>query len=285
MSSESQGGGSGEENDQRPGVLTTSSVSASRIVGPAHSISTALPLEEWRSTYAPVAGEISVDPENREIFVGYPYELPKDDYRGVFAAIGDEYDVTFIFADEELTNKHILDKIASMMTRAAFSLFDITLWNPNVALELGIAYGGELDFYILFDPTKGEADVLTDVRGIDRIQYRSLHELTERLQQLMRDQFGAPEDETKGDARDLVAQVHALSEEVIKSLTQTQGQTMGGIASSLGVPIELAQYVVRPMVGAQLETRGLRRGTRYYVGGMAPPEDAEEEPSSPAAEE
>jgi hypothetical protein len=42
-----------------------------------------------------------------------------------------------------------------MMTDAAFSLFDTTLWNANVALELGIAYGRGLDYYIRFDPTKG----------------------------------------------------------------------------------------------------------------------------------
>jgi hypothetical protein len=26
--------------------------------------------------------------ENRTVFVGYPYKLPKDDYRGVFAEVG-----------------------------------------------------------------------------------------------------------------------------------------------------------------------------------------------------
>src|SRR5205823_10851369 len=105
--------------------------------------------------------------ENRSVFVGYPYALPRDDYRGVFAAVSAQHHVNFVFADEELTNKHILAKIEAMMTGAAFCLFDITLWNANVALELGIAYGLRLDYYILFDPTKGNPDVLSDLRGID----------------------------------------------------------------------------------------------------------------------
>jgi hypothetical protein len=73
------------------------------------------------------------------VFVGYPYSIPSDDYRGVFADIGKEYGVNFMFADERLTNTHILVKIEAMMEEAAFCLFDITEWNPNVALELRIS--------------------------------------------------------------------------------------------------------------------------------------------------
>jgi hypothetical protein len=112
--------------------------------------------------------------------VGYPYELPKDEYRGVFAEVGKEYDVSFLFADEQVRTKHILEKIGLMMTSVAFSLFDITLWNPNVALELGLAHGGGLDYYILFNPTQGKSDVLSDLRGIDRIECKSLGKAARR---------------------------------------------------------------------------------------------------------
>jgi hypothetical protein len=219
--------------------------------------------------------------ENRLIFVGYPYRLPKDDYRGVFAEVAEEYGVTFIFADEELTNKHILEKISTMMAGAAFSLFDITYWNPNVALELGIAYGRGLDYYILFDPTKEERDVLSDLRGIDRIQYTSYTQLKEELAKLMRNQFGAPEQEQQApEAGSLVGQMDALRERVPELLRQEPGLQIGGIASSLGIPIDIAQPIVRPLVGPTLETRGVRRGTRYYLVGEAPPEEPEgsEEP-------
>lgn len=212
---------------------------------------------------------------NRTVFVGYPYALPLDDYRGVFAEVTEEFGVTFVFADEELTNKHILEKIESMMTRSAFSLFDVTLWNPNVALELGIAYGQRLDYYILFDPTKGATDVLSDVRGIDRIEYHSYTELKTHLSKLMRDQFGAPQNEQQAEGPTVVAQLETLREKVPELLEREPGQPIGGIASALGVPIDLAQTLVRPLVGDQLETRGVRRGMRYYVAGQAPPEEAD----------
>jgi hypothetical protein len=137
-------------------------------------------------------------PQSRSVFVGYPYKIPADDYRSVFNSVSEEYDVSFVFANDELTKKHILEKIAEMIRAADFSLFDITYWNPNVALELGIAVGGGLDFYILFDPSKEATDVLSDLRGIDRINYTSYKELRDELARLIRGQYGAPQEEQHG---------------------------------------------------------------------------------------
>ena len=215
--------------------------------------------------------------ENRTVFVGYPYSIPMDDYRGVFERVGKEHDVVFVFADQELTNKHILEKITTMMRAAAFSLFDITHWNPNVALELGIAYGLNLDYYILFDPTKEKKDVLSDVRGIDRIQYESYNQLEGHLSKLMRSQFGAPDSEQHGEAGSLMAQLESLAARIPEVLAAEPGLLIGGIASSLDVSIEVAQALVKPLVGSEIETRGVRRGMRYYRMGEAPPEEPPEE--------
>jgi len=219
--------------------------------------------------------ESNAGPENRLIFVGYPYVFSKDDYRGVFTAVAEEHDVSFSFADEKLTNKHILAKIESMMKVAALSLFDITLWNPNVALELGLAHGLGLDYYILFNPTKGDQEeVLADLRGIDRIEYTSFSELKKHLSKLVRDQFGASEQESKADG--IVAQLENLRGRVPGLLMSEPGLPIGGIASSLGVPIELAKTIVRPLIGTDIEAHGVRRGTRYYLVGEAPPVEEDE---------
>ncbi len=212
--------------------------------------------------------------QTRTVFVGYPYRIPAEDYRPVFQSVGEEYDVTFVFADAELTNKHILEKIAEMISATDFSLFDITYWNPNVALELGIAYGRGLDYYILFDPTKEAADVLSDLRGIDRIEYQTYAQLRQELAKLIRDQFGAPEESAPGSG--VMEQIEAMRARVPEILATDPGLSIGGIASSLGVPIELAQTIAKPLVGRVLETRGVRRGVKYYIAGTAPPEDEEE---------
>jgi hypothetical protein len=211
--------------------------------------------------------------ERPEVFVAYPYSFPADDYREVFSAISADFGVEFIFADEQITNKHILDKIVGMIERAAFSLFDITTWNPNVALELGVAVGAKLDYYILFDPTKGEEGVPSDLGGIDRIQYASYKELREGLARLMTQQFGAPGADEEKDSGDVVAQLDSLREEIPNIVREEPGMQIGGIASAIGVPLEHAQVLVRPLVGDALVTRGAKRGTRYYVPENAPADE------------
>ena len=58
------------------------------------------------------------------VFVAYPYVISKQDYRGAYGAVAEEFGVEFTYADEEITNKHILEKIEKkMMEDADFSLF------------------------------------------------------------------------------------------------------------------------------------------------------------------
>jgi hypothetical protein len=183
-----------------------------------------------------------------------------------------------VYADEEITNKHILEKIKGMMNQAAFSLFDITRWNANVSLELGMAIGEGLDYYILFNPdAQGEA-VPADLGGIDRIQYTSFAELTVGVGKLMRQQFGSPEPEVERTppGNRVVEQIDALRQELPEVVKNDPGLQIGGTASALGIPVDFAQLVVKPLVGDQLVTRGERRGTRYYLPEDAPPEELRE---------
>jgi hypothetical protein len=212
------------------------------------------------------------------VFVAYPYDISKADYRGAFSEVVEEFgkfEVEFVYADEEITNKHILDKIEGMMRDAEFSLFDITQWNANVTLELGLAIGLTLDYYILFNPTE-KADAPADLGGIDRIQYRDYAELKDGLRRLMRQQFGDPDREVKdaSPGKDVVQTVDALQGAVPDVVRADPGIQMGGIASAIGVSLDLAQLVVRRLVTDDvLVTRGRRRGMRYYLPEDAPPED------------
>jgi hypothetical protein len=69
------------------------------------------------------------------VFVACPYTLfPMDDYKRMFASVARSYDVAFKFADEQIISQHILQKILNYIRDHDISLFDITGWNPNVAL-------------------------------------------------------------------------------------------------------------------------------------------------------
>lgn len=92
----------------------------------------------------------------RSAFVAYSYKIhPRDDYREVFKRVGAAFKVKFTFADEQISSFHILQKIANMIKAAQFSIFDVTDWNPNVTLELGLAYGYNEKVYIAFNPKRG----------------------------------------------------------------------------------------------------------------------------------
>ena len=85
----------------------------------------------------------------RQVFVAYSYRLydPRD-YRRAFETVGKAFAVDFIFADEKISSLHILQKIANLIRESQFGVYDITGWNPNVTLELGLAlWYGRARFY------------------------------------------------------------------------------------------------------------------------------------------
>jgi hypothetical protein len=125
--------------------------------------------------------------QRREAFIAYAYSTyPKVRYRRLFKTLEAAYEIKFIFADEHITNMHIMDKIVSYVRSAEFSLFDISGWNPNVTLELGFAMATSKNWYIALNPTKTELqEVPSDLRGLDRIQYDSLDELGKQVARLL----------------------------------------------------------------------------------------------------
>lgn len=202
-----------------------------------------------------------------QVFVAYSYKLyPKQDFRKVFKALESEYKVTFIFADEKITNMHIMKKIETFIKGSDFSLFDISGWNPNVTLELGFAMAAGDQWYICIDPTKTEIkEVPSDLRGLDRIQYESYSELEEKLRVLLEQRYPK---RTMGGIEPFLdeqtAKVRAL-------LNKEPGLTMTAIAEVLGINVQVAKLVVRPLMeDGALETTGQRKGMKYYPAGKAP---------------
>jgi hypothetical protein len=195
----------------------------------------------------------------RQIFVAYSYRLyPKADYRRVFSELGKAFNVEFIFADEKITNLHILEKIATHIRTTRFGIYDISGWNANVTLELGLALGLNEKTFIILDPTKTEAkEVPSDLRGIDRIQYGSYTELQEGLSKLLAQEFPI---QPKHDVENQLSQLRA---KIVEVLQDSEGLRIVDIAELLGISIDMAKLVVHPLVGVSLEMQGNTRGARY----------------------
>jgi len=114
--------------------------------------------------------------------------------------------------------------------------------------------------------------------------YRSYAELGEKLRKLVEDQFGLPK---QAGAEGLQAELEGVRHRIPEVVKENPGIHMGGIASAISLPVDLTQTLVRPMVGESLETRGVRRGTKYFLQGEAPPqtEDEGEDSGEPAGTE
>jgi len=215
--------------------------------------------------------ENQADELKRQIFVAYPYRLfPKADYRAVFEGVSDDYAVTFLFADEKITNMHILQKIISYIRASDFSIFDISGWNPNVTLELGIAMSSEEDWYISFNPTLTDLnEVPSDLRGIDRIEYASYTDYGDKLRALVEQRYPKRTSSIETFLDDIRSNVRDL-------LAAQPGLTMQELADVAGSTVAVMQLAVRPMVGTELRTTGRTKAMKYFLTSG----DASVEPSS-----
>lgn len=199
--------------------------------------------------------------EKKQIFVAYSYSLyPKIDYRKIFNEIEGEYDVVFIFADERITNLHILEKIKSYMKSAEFSLFDISGWNPNVTLELGLAMSSSQNWYICINPTNTPMkDVPSDLKGIDRIQYESYTELGQKLRALIEQRFPKRSGTTTIDEY-----LEHLRIQGLELIEKQPGMRMTDLAKLLDVGVPVAQMAIEPLIGKSIRTEGNTRGRKYF---------------------
>jgi predicted nucleotide-binding protein len=196
----------------------------------------------------------------RQVFVAYPYKIPEADYRKVFRTLGKAFQVEFVFADEKITNLHILQKISTYIRESRFGIYDSSYWNPNVALELGLAFGLNERAFIVYDPNKIDKDeVPSDLRGIDRIQYKSFAELEAGITRLLGQELPVQ------PTHDMQNQLVGLREQALRVIREAEGLKIGDIARVLGINVDLAKLIVRPMVGLQLETKGETRGKRYFA--------------------
>ncbi len=107
------------------------------------------------------------------VFVGCPY-TPKAQFTALRHAL-DMVPIEFLYADSSIKSKHVLDRIRAGIVRADYCLFDITGWNPNVTLEVGLAEGLNKPYYVLFKPGRGQKkEPPSDLKGIQRFQYSQL---------------------------------------------------------------------------------------------------------------
>jgi hypothetical protein len=84
------------------------------------------------------------------VFVGHPFghNFPKRKFRRIFQ----ELPFSVQYGNTDIQTAHLLAIMKSNISKADFSIFDLSDWNPNVSLELGLAEGLKRHAVILFYP-------------------------------------------------------------------------------------------------------------------------------------
>ena len=200
----------------------------------------------------------------KQVFVAYPYSLyDKKTYRRTYERAGAEYGVSFFFADERITNKRTLDKILREIKIADFSIFDVSGWNSNVSLELGMAYTlPNVDWYICYNSNKNARhNVPSNIHGIDRIEYEDFSGLERKLIILLDHEY------PRQPAELLCDHEEQMRERVLLLLCDVEaGLQMTQIARELQCTQAMAGALIRALLDAEeIESTGAKRGTRYRI--------------------
>lgn len=213
-------------------------------------------------------------PAKKQVFFACSYSLyPPEDYRRFVKEAGKPFAVTVEFADERLTNAHILDKIRGMIRDSAIAIFDVTDWNANVTLELGIAMGENRRWFLAFNPEKApNHTVPSDIAGYGRIQYTSLTELQNGLEGLFAKEFLPPVPEDP---------LRQLEEQTLELLRDKPGLGVGDLAKALKQSPDVIRLIVQRLLDAQrVGYRGETRGRKYYPAPPVAVRPAETQPSA-----
>jgi hypothetical protein len=105
------------------------------------------------------------------VFVGCPYRkpFPFSSFQKTLSKIP----IRFYYADTNLRTKQLLSILETYINAVDYCIFDLSTWNPNVSLELGLAQGLGAEYYILVSH-KQSKDVPSDIKGLQRIEYGSV---------------------------------------------------------------------------------------------------------------
>jgi hypothetical protein len=139
------------------------------------------PPHQIRKCFKLNVGNCPVNPnlEKHKAFIGMPF---KDEYLdsfsyGVKPAL-DSIGYSFFKADEEISNTDIMCKICRELQACSIAIFNISGLNPNVTLELGLAYGIGKPVVILKDKN---TKAIADLGSIEYIEYDHAHDLMLKL--------------------------------------------------------------------------------------------------------
>lgn len=126
---------------------------------------------------------LSPPEKKKRVFVAMPFS---DDYRDSYEygikLILDQLSIEHYRADDEISNKDIMCKICREIQSCGKVIANISELNPNVMLELGLAYGLGKEVIVIKDKKTAS---ISDLGSIEYIEYSHAGELQQKLLRLL----------------------------------------------------------------------------------------------------
>ncbi len=118
-------------------------------------------------------------PPSSEYFVGHGFTSHQiSDLRPAVEKALAEVGLHPYFADQEIEQRGVLQKVIGKISQSRFSIFDISLPRPNVFIEIGITVGLNHPFLVT---AKHTIDIPKVMEGLVTIRYPSFRDLTKEL--------------------------------------------------------------------------------------------------------
>lgn len=144
-----------------------------------------IPLHQMRRCFKTGVKGCPLHPPEKKnrVFVAMPFS---DDYRDSYEygvkLILDQLSIEYYRADDEISNKDIMCKICCEIQSCGKVIANISELNPNVMLELGLAYGLGKEVIVIKDKKTAS---ISDLGSIEYIEYSHASELQQKLLRLL----------------------------------------------------------------------------------------------------
>lgn len=125
-----------------------------------------------------------VMPNPDQVFIAMPFRKKFEDiYKHGIVPVLEKYGLKPWKADQEPSNIDIMCKICEHLQESRYAIVNITGWNANVLLELGLAYGLGKTVVLIKDR---ESTVPVDLKGMEYLEYESSEDLRIGLESFLK---------------------------------------------------------------------------------------------------
>lgn len=167
-----------------------------------------------------------------KVFFAFPFDFGVD-YRLVTQRACNDFSLTAVFGDDVRRADALIQKLCTAIDDCRFGFYDITGFNPNVMVELGIGFCSKRTTFIMFNEQKHKntpavkamkSEVPADLQGHERFTYRTPEDLDRELRKTLRQALGIGQNSA-----------YELKERIRKVLNRNP-QPIRRIVESLGAP-------------------------------------------------